>query len=319
MADRMFGDAADGIRNAIGNVGANFGNARASGMYNTSAEFMSSNSIVARIAFVLLVLIAFVIAFRVGVNIVAWILSPANSPYIVYGMMDGTNAIVIDQDPTVSGSIPLPRSKNETTGQEFTWSVWLFFTQAPAVGQYVHIFNKGNQAIASNGSVNITSIQNDNVGGTNFLDSPGLYATTVQPDNKNYQQMQLVVNMASYNTNQMQQITVPDIPIRKWINVVIRLENMMLDVYVQGTIAQRLVFGSDSGVPKQSYGNVFVCQYGGFSGQLSNLRYYDYALSIFSIQNIVFWGPNFSPASNSGNGSTSNYFFMDNSWYTSRY
>ena len=40
-------------------------------------------------------------------------------------------------------------------------------------------------------------------------------------------------------------------------------------------------------VPKQNYGDVFVCNNGGFTGELSDLRYFDYGLGVFEIMNIV--------------------------------
>ena len=45
------------------------------------------------------------------------------------------------------------------------------------------------------------------------------------------------------------------------------------------------------GVPKQNYGNVYVGMNGGFSGYLSNLRYFNYGLGTSEIQNIVDSGP----------------------------
>ena len=49
-----------------------------------------------------------------------------------------------------------------------------------------------------------------------------------------------------------------------------------------------------SGVPKQNYGNIYVNHNGGFSGLLSNLRYYNRAITITEIQDIVQAGPNMS-------------------------
>jgi hypothetical protein len=54
-------------------------------------------------------------------------------------------------------------------------------------------------------------------------------------------------------------------------------------------------FGAE--VPKQNYDDVHVGKNGGFNGSLSNLRYYDYALSAFDINALVNYGPNLTPSS----------------------
>ena len=78
-------------------------------------------------------------------------------------------------------------------------------------------------------------------------------------------------------------------PLNKWVNVIIRCENTTLDVYINGTIARSLQL---SGVPKQNYGDVYVAMNGGFTGNISNLWYYNYALGTAAIQQIASHGPN---------------------------
>ena len=46
------------------------------------------------------------------------------------------------------------------------------------------------------------------------------------------------------------------------------------------------------GVPKQNYGNVYVAMNGGFSGYISNLYYYAYALGTTEINKVQKQGPN---------------------------
>jgi hypothetical protein len=86
-----------------------------------------------------------------------------------------------------------------------------------------------------------------------------------------------------------EEISVPDIPLNKWVNVIIRCQNTTLDVYVNGTIARSVDL---VGVPKQNYGDVFVAMNGGFDGYVSNLWYYNYALGTAAIQKLTTDGPN---------------------------
>jgi hypothetical protein len=86
-----------------------------------------------------------------------------------------------------------------------------------------------------------------------------------------------------------EEVVINDIPLNKWLNVIIRCKNTTLDIYINGTITKSLEL---SGVPKQNYGDVYVGMNGGFSGYVSNLWYYDYSLGTASIYNLVKNGPN---------------------------
>ena len=159
---------------------------------------------------------------------------------------------------------------NERDGIEFTWSVWIYiddFTYQE--GQYKHIFHKGNDAPDMNQQ------------GKNFPNNaPGLY---IAP-NKN----DLVVVMNTFDTIG-EEIVVEDIPINKWMSVIVRCDGINLDVFINGTLARRHILSS---VPKQNYDNVYVAMNNGFSGYMSNLRYFNSSLSTSRIQNIVSQGPN---------------------------
>ena len=321
-------NAASTVKSTLSSVGSAF-----SGNSGVSSEFADSNTIVAKIMFVLLILIAFIVFFRVGVYIIVWIMSPPSNPYLIYGLIDGQNAQIFEQDVAVPNSVFVPKSNDAQTGQEFTWTLWLYVNNAPKTGVYAHVFNKGNNDasndIIANGITNISG------NSTQQLDAPGLYigttnskatvftsgsAATSEGSNGNTQ-ISLYITMSNYSNLDITPIQIDGVPLRRWVSVIIRLENLVLDVYVQGTIAKRHNFGSSKEVPKQSYGNVFVCQNGGFSGSLSNLRYYSSALSVFAIQNIVYWGPNLTAAAQQqpAGSAGSNVFFLDRSWYASKY
>ena len=110
--------------------------------------------------------------------------------------------------------------------------------------------------------------------------APGLY---IAPNTN-----ALVVVMNTFNDIE-ERVTIDDIPLNKWICVQIRVENHQLDTYINGKLTKRLIM---KGVPKQNYGNVHVGMNGGFSGYLSDLRYFNYGLGTSEIQSIVDSGPN---------------------------
>jgi hypothetical protein len=231
-------------------------------------DFIDSNSLVAKIAFLLLVLFGFVIALRLGISILAYFLSPTGSPHLIDGMVDGKQMIIFPQDPNTSGAKTITRSVNANDGIEFTWSTWVFIDNLQYnAGKYKHVFHKGNDKVSSTG--------------LNFPNNaPGLY---IAPNTNAF-----VIVMNTYDTIN-EEIIIPDIPMNKWISVIIRCQNKTLDVYINGTIARSVQL---VGVPKQNYGDVFVGMNGGFSGYVSNLWYYNYSLGTAAIQNIVHSGPN---------------------------
>lgn len=237
------------------------------GNYGTRG-FLESNSLVAKFAFLLLVIFTFVILLRAGISLIAYLLKPNPSPHLIDGMVDATQMVVFPQDPSNNGSVTIYRSVNATDGIEFTWSTWIFINNLQTnAGIYKHVFSKGNSSIEDNGL-----IQPNN--------APGLY---IAPDTN-----ALIVLMNTFNVIN-EEITIPDIPLNKWVNVIIRCQNTTLDVYINGTITRSIEL---TGVPKQNYGDVYVAMNGGFNGNISNLWYFNYALGTAAIQNLVANGPN---------------------------
>ena len=258
---------------------------------NSTKEFLESNSLIARVAFILLVLFLYVVLLRVGISILGWFFSRSSgSPRLINGMVDAKQLMVINQEPSSENAITINRSVNATDGIEFTWSVWinigdLTYNQ----GKYKCVFYKGNDGIQDTG--------------LNFPNNaPGLY---IAPNTND-----LVVIMNTFNVIN-EQITIPNIPLNKWVNVIIRCENTTLDVYINGLIAKSHTL---HGVPKQNYGNVFVAMNGGFSGFISNLWYYDYSLGVAEIQRLVQKGPNTKMVGSNGTA-MKNPNYLSLRWY----
>jgi len=249
-----------------------FDNFRSNSAVNGTKDFLESNSLVAKVAFLLLILIVFVIAVRFSAQLLSWMFSYNRQPFLIDGMVDAKQMIVIPQDPNASGSVPLVRSDNQEAGIEFTYSVWIFIDDLVyQQGQYRHIFHKGND------NINYT---NAPIGMNQPNNAPGLY---IAPNTN-----ALVVVMNTFNDIE-EKVTINDIPMNKWVCVQIRVENHQLDTYINGKLSKRLIM---KGVPKQNYGDVFVGMNGGFSGYISDLRYFNYGLGTGKIQSIVDSGPN---------------------------
>ena len=233
-------------------------------------EFLQSNSLIAKVAFLIFILFAFMILLSLGIRLLAWVYGPNGSPHFFDGMKDAKIMVNYAQDPNSNGSVTVERSVNQEQGIEFTWSIWLYIDDLTyQSGTYKHVFHKGD-APSNIGSNGIVVLNN----------APGLY---IAP---NTNALHIIMN--TYNEVN-ETIDIPDIPLNKWINVMIRCKNTTLDVYINGVITQSV---SLVGVPKQNYGDVWLCANGGFSGYVSNFWYYNYALSTSEISSIVKSGPN---------------------------
>jgi hypothetical protein len=240
---------------------------------NSTKEFLESNSLVAKFAFILLILFAFIVLLRLGMALLGYILRPGNKNKLINGMVDGKQLIVIPQDPESTGSKTITRSVNATDGIEFTWSCWLFIDDLTYnSGKYKCVFYKGNDYA--------TNPEEDNLGLNFPNNAPGVY---IAPNTN-----ELVILMNTFKVIN-EKITITDIPLNKWINVIIRCSNRTLDVYINGTITKSHKLTS---IPKQNYGNVYIAPNGGFSGYVSNLWYYNHALGTMEISKLVQSGPN---------------------------
>jgi hypothetical protein len=254
---------------------------------DAGSEFLQSNSIIAKFAFLILVIIVFVMLINLGIRMIGYFSEPANSPYLVKGTVPGASGIVVTQDPKLYESVVIQRSNNQSSGAEFTWSAWIFITSlAPrnisTSQEYQHIFNKGDATY-------------DNIG-ISINNGPGMYLNNKTNKIRVYMDTSIMDNTTSVDKNSGKNyIDVDNIPLQKWVNVIVRLQNTILDVYVNGSISKRLVL---TNAPIQNYYDVNIGKNGGFNGNLANLRYFNYALNVFDINSLVLAGPN-TTASNS--------------------
>lgn len=279
---------------------------------NASSEFLNSNSVIAKFVFLILLLIIFLVLLRIGTAIVAFFLSPSKQPYLAKGLTSGNANLTISQDPASESSPVLYRSNNKTGGIEFTWSTWLWIDSIVDTSKNCHIFNKGNDTYHPN------SNSDENAGLATVNNSPGLYLG-VTKDSRRVSTNSLVfyLDIEKGNTQITEKpvsLEVINIPLKKWFHVVYRFQNYSIDCYVNGVLANSV--SVDGGVPKQNYDSVHIGKNGGFSGKLSNLRYYDYALSAFDINAITNYGPNLNANANEMK-SNSLFDYLGLGWYTS--
>jgi hypothetical protein len=271
---------------------------------DASTEFLQSNTMLAKFAFIILVLIVFIFLVNLGILLIGYFSSPASSPLLVSGTMNGSSELVVSQDPKNKNAIQVQRSNNQMTGIEFTWGVWLIINDIDKKKySYQNIFNKGDGYYDASG---LSTVNN----------SPGLYLDNTGGNAK----LHIMMNTVS-NSNPTESIDVVNIPLRKWFHCAIRMKNKVMDVYINGVVSARLVLKD---VPKQNYNDVNICKNGGFNGQLADLQYFDRALTVFEMNNIVIWGRNKNPANLSSGGlsasdATGFPYYLSYMWYSSKF
>ena len=283
---------------------------------NSAKEFLSSNTMIARLTFLLGIIIIFSFLFYFGSKILYYFFSPSETPYLINGMKDGTEALTITQSLGTKSSIPIMRSKNEYEGVEFTYSFWIYVNNLEYKDEldFKHVFNKGS-------SPNSTGEGGSGLFGPN--NCPGVYLYTGKKnlsDNllDKYPILGMLVRMNVYHNNESAKnayyddIYIDGIPIKKWVGVVIRVTSQnIVDVYINGNLTKRHKL---SNIVKQNYDNLYVNYNGGFSGNISNLKYYNYAIGTFEINSITSNGPNLKSRKES-NIQNSKPYYLSSQWY----
>ncbi len=272
-------NAGTSISNTVGEAAKSFSDP--SQVDTTSTSFLDSNGIIAKIVFLILVIIVFVILFFIVVKLIGYFSQPANNPMLVNGQINATKTIVIKQNPSDTSSKTLIRSNNESSGIEFTWSVWLSLSP-DGVGQestplwHSPIFVKGDASLQNNGVNQYSSLNN----------GPGVYFGKPSAPNHLFILMDTVDTPAINSSNLV--IDISNLP-TNYFHLAIHCQNTYIDAYINGTLVKR---HNLLNVPKQNYYDVHVCPYNGYNGLLSNLQYFSRALNVIEINQIVRSGPN---------------------------
>lgn len=182
-----------------------------------------------------------------------------------------------------SDARPIPLSSNERTGIEFSYSMYLFVHPKTFTGEDTlhHIMHKGYTKPWP-------------------LMGPGLFVRG------NANTLRVVMN--TYK-NPYTYMDVENIPIRKWFHLVLICRRNSLEIYINGNLRKKLPF--DRTLPYQNFQNLHLFSdlnwvfekdpkipsleetiriQGAMSGNMSNLKYFAYALSFTEIQSLMNLG-----------------------------
>ena len=274
---------------------------------SSSKDFLESNTFIAKTAFLLLVIIIFFILLRISISLLSLLLASNEDITLLNGMADATMPIQISQDPASTNSIPIIRSSNQILGMEFTWSVWIFIKPTLANTENnasKHVFSKGAGSIMKcNLAAPADAPQHAN-------NAPGVYLTNVNTLNVLMDTVTQPACSVLESSIFKPTVSIVNMPINKWFNVVIRLTSNTLDVYINGRLTKRVNLLA---VPNQNYDDVFICSGGGFNGYISDLKYFNSSIGTTQINALVSNGPN---TSINRSGLTNNIPpYLSTSWY----
>lgn len=273
--------------------------------------FLESNSYVAKFAFILMVFILFMVLLRLGVLLLVWLFSPGSSPTLLDGTVRADDLRTVYQDPNEKDSIPIIRSTNESSGIEFTWSVWVNVSNPPEGDKYSRVFNKG------------TAISKSTTGADKGIyvpnNAPGIYLKKGSEGTDKVVALAVIMNVAnSKGDDYYEKIEVTNVPMERWVNIMVRVTNNIIDVYINGRLAKR---HKAVGVPLQNYGNIFIGEQSSadsFTGMISSLKYFNYALGATKIITVVNDGPNKKMLTRGGEddeGSVKPSSYLSSQWF----
>jgi len=207
---------------------------------------------------------------------------------IVDGLKNAEKLNTISNNPTDKSYLEIPRSYNEENGVEFTYMGWILIDKwSIRNGKYKHIFHKGNKIVNDTG--NDTGNGDFNIP---LLNAPGCYF------NKSKNELFVIMNTYDKPGNQSipsdgnfkddDVLVMDNIPINKWFLLTIILEGQTLKVFNNGYLQKSKQLKS---YPRQNNSPIYINDMDGFSGFLSNFKYYNYAVPQSEIQSYVNDGP----------------------------
>lgn len=178
-----------------------------------------------------------------------------NEPWIVRGTKTA-------RSPKVIPGELIKESTDSQYGIEFTYVMWLYVNDWTTFksSEYKHVMHKGDQSGMP-------------------LQAPGIWL--YPNENK------LAINMNTFKSIK-ETCDIGNIPVSKWFHLTIMVIGNNMDVYVNGKLKKRCQY---DGIPRQNFGDLYISQFGGFDGFMSNMRYYNYALSYPKLEQIVNDGP----------------------------
>mgnify|MGYP003968305875 CR=1 FL=1 len=185
---------------------------------------------------------------------------------VISYLTDNTRAdlIGLHNAKTAAGDMGVIINSNSLPGNnlsnDYTYSMWVFINDwSHKYGEEKVIFRRTNTSNANT--------DNDD----DFNDvCPSVSLGAIKNE--------IVIKMATGNAlSRPEEFIVEDIPIQKWVNVIITTEGRAVDVYIDGKLVKTYVLNKVIKINDQA--NIYLTPDGGYSGYLNKFRYYSRTMS----------------------------------------
>ena len=284
-----------------------------------SNDFLTANTAISKFVGFVLCLLLFIILFQIGAAALQYYFGVQYNPYIINGMVPSNIQTVVSANPNIKESVPIYRSVNAPQGIEYSWNVWFIVndnTSQQTTSSLNTTIAPGGQLIFSKGTKPPTNI-NNNIQQDYIGVSPGLFLIpnidNTETNTSKSNNLVLVMNTydgSSNDTNYMEKIIIPNIPMQKWVCCTIRVQGSYVDVYINGVLTQRKILMN---IPKQNYYDTYIGQSNGFNGYISSLRYYAKAINFEEIQSLFSAGPSLTMITTRNMPQSNDFLSMN--WY----
>ena len=253
-------------------------------IFTSTSDFMQSNNFITKMTFFIFVIFVLIILFQIITRIIVYVYAYKTDIVLLPGTIDARHSRTIVQDNKHSNILLRP-STNKLYGIEFTWSVWILINELELSNtQFHNVFFKGNYNPNLCSNLNVLT----NGPGLYILNNLTTHSATLYLHMDTYQQPSVYFNNQN-KCNTSNAISIPNIPLNSWVNVVITCYGKQVDIYINGIISTSVEL---KGVPKQNSGDVYIGANNGFSGKISGLRYIARKLYNSEILDIYNKGPN---------------------------
>lgn len=260
--------------------------------------FLRNNTTLKYIVYIIIIIIVLVIIINVTITLYnVYIEIKQKNPWMLYGTKSAKKYQYIIQDKVDNPFQLIKPSSNQSGGLEFSYGCWIYIDDFKyREGEWKHIFHKGSSAeIADPENSGERTSQCPGVWMGKDSNTLHVFLNTFSNDEH---KEDIINNDEVYNdshNNIVEETTVDNIPINNWVNIVVAVRQYNVDIYINGVLAKRKLLKH---LPKQNYGKFHINSNGGFSGFISNIRYFSYYISHGELYKYIRSGPASIPVRN---------------------
>jgi hypothetical protein len=159
------------------------------------------------------------------------------------------------------GAIP-----SSSQGNEYNLNFWVY------INDYTYRYNDDKVILNRNNNPNVMFSSNTN----------SLKVLINVEDNLND------IDGEEDDTSLINVCEVKDIPLQRWVNINLSLNNKVMDIFMDGKLSKTCII---NGYPKPNIGSMDITPNGGFNGFISSVRFSNSALSLNEIGGFYKKGP----------------------------